>query len=56
MSGVLKTMHLDRSVYLRDASSRELFKSDSIKVLIDLEVLVAKKRSVLPSALFDVTR
>ncbi|MCQ2097900.1 MAG: hypothetical protein MJY87_08175 [Fibrobacter sp.] len=56
MSGVLKTMHLDRSVYLRDASSRELFKSDSIKVLIDLEVLVAKKRSALPSALFDVTR
>lgn len=52
--GVLKGLKIERSVFLRDASEREVMKSDSIRILMDWNVTSLKIRHVLPAKMFDI--
>ena len=52
--GVVKRLNYERSVYMRDSSSRALMKKDTIKVIMDWKVESIMKRHVLPPKMFDV--
>ena len=52
--GTVKSMNLERSVYLRDATMRDYIKSDSMKVFMDWSLYRIKQRHLLPGKLFDI--
>lgn len=52
--GTLKSMNLERSVYLRDAQMREYMKSDTMKVFMEWNLYKIKQRHLLPEKLFDI--
>ena len=52
--GVINGLHMDRSVYLNEAKMREAMGGDSIKVLMDWNVIKLKQRYALPMKMFDV--
>ena len=52
--GTLKGLNLERYVYLRDPSEREVLKSDSLRILIDYNVTSLKQRHILPKKMFDI--
>ena len=52
--GTVKSMNLERSVYLRDAQMREYMKSDTMKVFMEWNLYKIKQRRLLPEKLFDI--
>ena len=52
--GTVKSMNLERSVYLRDAQMREYMKSDTMKVFMEWSLYKIKQRHLLPEKLFDI--
>ena len=52
--GTVKSMNLERSVYLRDAAMRDYIKSDSMKVFMEWSIYRIKQRHVLPIKMFDI--
>lgn len=52
--GTVKSMNLDRSVYLKDANMREYIKSDTMKVFMEWSLYKIKQRHLLPEKLFDI--
>ena len=52
--GTVKSMNLERSVYLRDAAMRDYIKSDSMKVFMEWSLYKIKQRHLLPGKLFDI--
>ena len=52
--GTVKSMNLERSVYLRDAQMREYMKSDTMKVFMEWSLYKIKQRRLLPEKLFDI--
>jgi len=52
--GTVKSMNLERSVYLRDAAMRDYIKSDSMKVFMEWSLYKIKQRHLLPEKLFDI--
>ena len=52
--GTVKSMNLERSVYLRDAQMREYIKSDTMKVFMEWSLYKIKQRRLLPEKLFDI--
>ena len=52
--GTVKSMNLERSVYLRDATMRDYIKSDSMKVFMEWSLYKIKQRHLLPGKLFDI--
>ena len=52
--GTVKSMNLERSVYLRDAQMREYIKSDTMKVFMEWSLYKIKQRHLLPEKLFDI--
>ena len=52
--GTVKSMNLERSVYLRDAQMREYIKSDSMKVFMEWSLYKIKQRRLLPLKMFDI--
>lgn len=52
--GTVKSMNLERSVYLRDAQMREYIKSDTMKVFMEWNLYKIKQRRLLPEKLFDI--
>ena len=52
--GTVKSMNLERSVYLKDANMREYIKSDTMKVFMEWSLYKIKQRHLLPEKLFDI--
>ena len=52
--GTVKSMNLERSVYLKDANMREYIKSDTMKVFMEWNLYKIKPRRLLPEKLFDI--
>jgi len=52
--GTVKSMNLERSVYLKDANMREYIKSDTMKVFMEWNLYKIKQRRLLPEKLFDI--
>jgi hypothetical protein len=52
--GTVKSMNLERSVYLKDANMREYMKSDTMKVFMEWSLYKIKQRHLLPEKLFDI--
>ena len=52
--GTVKSMNLERSLYLKDANMREYIKSDTMKVFMEWSLYKIKQRHLLPEKLFDI--
>jgi len=52
--GTVKSMNMERSVYLKDANMREYMKSDTMKVFMEWSLYKIKQRHLLPEKLFDI--
>lgn len=52
--GAVSSVLIERSQYLRDDSYRDYLKSDSLHTTYEIAVTSIKKRSALPSKMFDI--
>ncbi|WP_407442208.1 FISUMP domain-containing protein [Fibrobacter sp.] len=52
--GAVKDILIERAVYMKDATMRDYLKSDTLHANYEMSILKIKRRSVLPSKMFDL--